>query len=217
MEVVASITERVGDVGGYLREQRELARLSVRQLAVLAGVSNPYLSQVERGLRNPSAEVLSQIAKGLRISAGALYVRAGILDQEDRPDVEVAIATDPQLTDRQRRVLLDIYATFRSENERSDDDVPAESPPSRGTTKPAATKRAATRPAATTRAGKRAASTGAAASTSAASTSAAPTSTGRAAAPRTSKTAALRADEPSTARSASATARTMPSRARSSR
>jgi len=217
MDVVASITERVGDVGGYLREQRELARLSVRQLAVLAGVSNPYLSQVERGLRNPSAEVLSQIAKGLRISAGALYVRAGILDQEDRPDVEVAIATDPQLTDRQRRVLLDIYATFRSENERSDDDVPAESPPSRGTTKPAATKRAATRPAATTRAGKRAASTGAAASTSAASTSAAPTSTGRAAAPRTSKTAALRADEPSTARSASATARTMPSRARSSR
>ena len=215
--VVASISDKVGDVGGYLREQREHARLSVRQLATLAGVSNPYLSQVERGLRNPSAEVLSQIAKGLRISAGALYVRAGILDQEDRPDVEVAIATDPQLTDRQRRVLLDIYATFRSENERSDDDVPAESPPSRGTTKPAATKRAATRPAATTRAGKRAASTGAAASTSAASTSAAPTSTGRAAAPRTSKTAALRADEPSTARSASATARTMPSRARSSR
>jgi len=147
MDVVASITERVGDVGGYLREQRELARLSVRQLASLAGVSNPYLSQVERGLRNPSAEVLSQIAKGLRISAGALYVRAGILDQEDRPDVEVAIATDPALTDRQRRVLLDIYATFRSENDRSDDDVLAGNP---ATTRPASngsvtTSRAATR------------------------------------------------------------------------
>ncbi len=128
MDVVASITERVGDLGGYLREQRELARLSVRQLASLAGVSNPYLSQVERGLRHPSAEVLSQIAKGLRISAEALYVRAGILDQEDRPDVEVAIATDPKLTDRQRRVLLDIYASFRSENQRSDDDVPAAAP-----------------------------------------------------------------------------------------
>jgi transcriptional regulator with XRE-family HTH domain len=116
-----SIVDRVGDLGEYLREQREGARLSVRQLAALAGVSNPYLSQVERGLRHPSAEVLQQIAKGLRISAEALYIRAGILDPSDRPDVESAIAADPHLADRQRRVLLDIYASFRSENARAEE------------------------------------------------------------------------------------------------
>lgn len=119
MDVVASISDRVGDLGEYLREQRESARLSVRQLATLAGVSNPYLSQVERGLRKPSAEVLQQIAKGLRISAEALYIRAGILDHEGRPDVEAAVYADPYLNDRQRRVLLDIYASFRAENERA--------------------------------------------------------------------------------------------------
>jgi len=116
---VASISDRVGDLGSYLREQREHARLSVRQLAALAGVSNPYLSQVERGLRKPSAEVLQQIARGLRISAEALYVRAGILDDEGRPDVEAAVHADLDLTERQRRVLLDIYASFRAENRRA--------------------------------------------------------------------------------------------------
>ncbi len=120
MDVVASISEKVGDLGDYLREQREGARLSVRQLATLAGVSNPYLSQVERGLRKPSAEVLQQIAKGLRISAEVLYIRAGILDSEGRPDVEAAIAADVLLTDRQRRALLDIYASFRAENQRAE-------------------------------------------------------------------------------------------------
>ena len=119
MNVVASISDRVGDLGEYLREQREHARLSVRQLAHLAGVSNPYLSQVERGLRKPSAEVLQQIARGLRISAEALYVRAGILDDEGRPDVEAAVHADPDLNERQRRVLLDIYASFRAENRRA--------------------------------------------------------------------------------------------------
>jgi len=119
MALVASISDRVGDLGGYLREQREHARLSVRQLASLAGVSNPYLSQVERGLRKPSAEVLQQIARGLRISAEALYVRAGILDDEGRPDVEAAVQADPDLNERQRRVLLDIYASFRAENRRT--------------------------------------------------------------------------------------------------
>jgi len=119
MDVMASISDRVGDLGGYLREQREHAKLSVRQLATLAGVSNPYLSQVERGLRHPSAEVLQQIARGLRISAEALYVRAGILDPEGRPGVEAAVNTDPDLTARQRRVLLDIYASFRAENARA--------------------------------------------------------------------------------------------------
>jgi transcriptional regulator with XRE-family HTH domain len=116
MGAVASISNRVGDVGGYLREQREHARLSLRQLATLAGVSNPYLSQVERGLRKPSAEVLQQIAHGLRISAEALYVRAGILEEDLRHDVEAAVQADPVLTDRQKRVLLDIYAAFRAEN-----------------------------------------------------------------------------------------------------
>jgi len=120
MGVVASISDRVGDLGGYLREQREQAKLSVRQLAALTGVSNPYLSQVERGLRHPSAEVLQQIAKGLRISAEALYVRAGILDEHPRRDLETAIHADTDLTERQKRVLLDIYASFRAENQRSE-------------------------------------------------------------------------------------------------
>lgn len=127
MNPVASISDRVGDLGGYLREQREHARLSVRQLASLAGVSNPYLSQVERGLRKPSAEVLQQIARGLRISAEALYVRAGILDDEGRPDVEAAIHADPDLTERQRLVLLEVYATFRAENRRKGEE-PAAAP-----------------------------------------------------------------------------------------
>jgi transcriptional regulator with XRE-family HTH domain len=109
----------LGDLGGYLREQRQNAQLSLRQLASVAGVSNPYLSQIERGLRRPSAEVLQQIARGLRISAEALYIRAGILDDSVGLDVEVAIHTDPTLTDRQRRVLLDIYATFQAENARA--------------------------------------------------------------------------------------------------
>jgi transcriptional regulator with XRE-family HTH domain len=116
MGAVASISNRVGDLGEYLREQREHAKLSLRQLASLAGVSNPYLSQVERGLRRPSAEVLQQLAKGLRISAEALYVRAGILDEDLSPGVEVAVHADSVLTDRQKRVLLDIYTAFRAEN-----------------------------------------------------------------------------------------------------
>lgn len=111
----------VGSLGAYLREQREHAKLSVRQLAALAGVSNPYLSQIERGLRKPSAEVLQQLAKGLRISAEVLYVQAGILDDEhadghEAPDVRAAVRADPSLSDRQKRLLLDLYATFREEN-----------------------------------------------------------------------------------------------------
>lgn len=116
---MASISDRVGDLGGYLREQREHAKLSVRQLAALAGVSNPYLSQVERGLRKPSAEVLQSIAKGLRISAEALYIRAGILEESSGLSVELAITSDPTLTERQKRVLLDIYSSFAAENARA--------------------------------------------------------------------------------------------------
>ncbi len=121
MGPVASISDRVGDLGAYLREQRESAKLSVRQLATLAGVSNPYLSQVERGLRRPSAEVLQQLAKGLRISAEALYVRAGILEDGPRGTVEAAVEADEGLTPRQKKVLLELCAHFRSENARADD------------------------------------------------------------------------------------------------
>ncbi|NEY36141.1 helix-turn-helix domain-containing protein [Streptomyces sp. PRKS01-65] len=109
----------VGNLGEYLREQRRNAQLSLRQLADAAGVSNPYLSQIERGLRKPSAEVLQQVAKALRISAETLYVRAGILDADrDRDEVETsaAILADPTLTERQKQVLLQIYESFRKEN-----------------------------------------------------------------------------------------------------
>jgi transcriptional regulator with XRE-family HTH domain len=109
----------VHDLGTYLREQRESARLSVRQLSELAGVSNPYLSQIERGLKKPSAEILGQLAKGLRISAESLYVRAGILEERaDQMPVETAVLADAGLSERQKRVLLDIYASFRAENAR---------------------------------------------------------------------------------------------------
>jgi len=106
----------VGSIGEYIRQQREQAKISLRQLSSAAGVSNPYLSQIERGLRRPSAEILQQIAKGLRISAEALYVQAGILEDR-RPDsgVRAAVLADPELTERQKQVLLEIYESFRRE------------------------------------------------------------------------------------------------------
>ena len=109
-----SINHTVEGLGEYLRDQRRQAQLSLRQLAEQANVSNPYLSQIERGLRRPSAEVLQQIAKALRISAESLYVRAGILDVDDSGArmVEDAIALDPRLTERQKGVLLDVYRSF---------------------------------------------------------------------------------------------------------
>ena len=109
----------MNSIGDYIRQQREQAKISLRQLAEQAGVSNPYLSQIERGLRKPSAEILQQIAKGLRISAEALYVQAGIL--EDRPGdsgVRAALLTDPQLTERQKQVLIEIYESFRRESQK---------------------------------------------------------------------------------------------------
>jgi transcriptional regulator with XRE-family HTH domain len=105
-------------IGEYIRQQREQAGKSVRQLAEAAGVSNPYLSQIERGLRKPSADILQQIAKGLRISAEALYVQAGIL--EDKPadsGVRSALLADPALTERQKQVLMEIYESFRREDQ----------------------------------------------------------------------------------------------------
>lgn len=108
----------VGSLGEYIREQRRNAQYSLRQLAEAAGVSNPYLSQIERGLRRPSAEILQQIAKALRISARTLYVQAGILDEVEEGDREVrtAIMVDPAISDRQKRVLIEIYEAFRKEN-----------------------------------------------------------------------------------------------------
>ena len=117
----------IGPLGEYIREQRRNAEYSVRQLAQAAGVSNPYLSQIERGLRKPSAEILQQLAKALRISAETLYVRAGLLDggadvdadaATDGHDVRSAVADDPWLTVRQKRALLDIYEAFRLESAR---------------------------------------------------------------------------------------------------
>jgi transcriptional regulator with XRE-family HTH domain len=111
---VASL--KVPSLGDYIREQREHAQVSLRQLAKSAGVSNPYLSQIERGLKKPSAEILQQIAKGLRISAETLYVRAGILeDRGTTSDVVGAVLADSSIDDRQKRVLLDIYESFRIE------------------------------------------------------------------------------------------------------
>ncbi|MDT0343392.1 helix-turn-helix domain-containing protein [Streptomyces litchfieldiae] len=115
----------VGNLGEFLREQRRQAQLSLRQLAEAAGVSNPYLSQIERGLRKPSAEILQQIAKGLRISAETLYVQAGILDERAQdaaadgtrpPGVREAVLADPGLTEQQKQALLQIYDSFRKEN-----------------------------------------------------------------------------------------------------
>jgi transcriptional regulator with XRE-family HTH domain len=110
----------VRNLGEYIRQQRNSAQISLRQLAKSAGVSNPYLSQIERGLRKPSAEILQQIAKALRISAEALYVQAGILDERyGDSDVPSAVMGDPALTERQKQVLLEIYESFRRENDES--------------------------------------------------------------------------------------------------
>jgi transcriptional regulator with XRE-family HTH domain len=114
------------DLGEFIREQRRTAQISVRQLAKLAGVSNPYLSQIERGLRRPSAEIMQQIAKGLRISAEALYVQAGILDERVVGGVVIdAIIADPTITERQKQVMVEVYDSFRKENLRRDADEAA--------------------------------------------------------------------------------------------
>jgi len=112
------VGKTVESLGDYLREQRVQARLSLRQLAEQAGVSNPYLSQIERGLRKPSAEVLQQIAKALRISAEQLYIRAGIVSPEEGVggSVELAVLADSGLTERQKQSLLDVYSSFLAQN-----------------------------------------------------------------------------------------------------
>jgi transcriptional regulator with XRE-family HTH domain len=114
--VVDAIEGRLRDLGEFIRDQRRNARLSVRSLSERAGISNPYLSQIERGLRKPSADILQQIAKALRISAETLYVRAGILEpRDDEGDVEHSILRDSSLTDRQKQALIDVYRSFQRE------------------------------------------------------------------------------------------------------
>ncbi|GAA1767743.1 helix-turn-helix transcriptional regulator [Nostocoides vanveenii] len=126
-------------LGDYLREQRQAARLSVRQLSELAGVSNPYLSQIERGLKKPSAEILNQLAKGLQVSAESLYVKAGLLDQQDAdapagPDTRSVIKADVRLTSRQKSTLLDIYDSFVGHPAAAPAEQPTKPAPIRKTT-----------------------------------------------------------------------------------
>lgn len=116
-KISAVVSGAASDIGSFIRAQREVAQVSVRQLAEKAGVSNPYLSQIERGLRKPSAEVLNQIAKALRVSAEVLYVRAGILEPSETSEVRHAIVTDTAITERQKQVLLDIYTSFVQQGE----------------------------------------------------------------------------------------------------
>jgi transcriptional regulator with XRE-family HTH domain len=117
-QFVKELPERFNELGSFIREQRSSARLSLRRLSELAGISNPYLSQIERGLRRPSAEILQQIAKALRISAETLYVQAGILDRPDGDtDLSRHIFADHHLTEEQRQAMMRIYLSFRHEND----------------------------------------------------------------------------------------------------
>jgi len=118
-DLSGKLKENTREVGGFIRDLRRNARISLRQLAEQAGVSNPYLSQIERGLRKPSAEVLAQLAHALRVSTPAMYLKAGLLDAKDNAGVLAAIATDPELTMAQKQSLTQIYETFRRENARS--------------------------------------------------------------------------------------------------
>src|SRR5437868_9178328 len=112
------IQTRMRDLGEFIREQRSVARLSLRKLSDMAGISNPYLSQIERGLRKPSAEILQQIAKALRISAETLYVRAGILEErEGDHDLVGEILRDPTITEAQKQALIQVFVSFQHENE----------------------------------------------------------------------------------------------------
>ena len=115
-DISAVVSNAAQDIGSFIRTQRESAQVSVRQLAERAGVSNPYLSQIDRGLRKPSAEVLNQIAKALRLSAEVLYVRAGFLEPGQHSHVPDAIVADSAINERQKRVLLDIYTSFCLQN-----------------------------------------------------------------------------------------------------
>ena len=115
-DIGANVATAAQDIGSFIRSQRIAAEVSLRQLAERAGVSNPYLSQIERGLRKPSADVLAQIAKGLRVSAEVLYVRAGILEERPASPMRDALRADTAISERQKQVLLEIYESFCKEN-----------------------------------------------------------------------------------------------------
>lgn len=113
-QVPAEVQQRLKDLGNFIRDQRNTAQLSLRRLSSLAGISNPYLSQIERGLRKPSAEILQGIAKGLRISSETLYVRAGILHPQERQNVMDSIRNEEALDEDQRDLLLEMYAKLKT-------------------------------------------------------------------------------------------------------
>ena len=126
--MVQDLPDRWRELGRFIREQRDLSRLSLRRLSDLAGISNPYLSQIERGLRKPSADILQQLARALHLSAETLYVRAGILDpHDDESNLERAILRDTTLTDGQRQALLEVYRSFQ--RERPPGDAPGRAVP----------------------------------------------------------------------------------------
>jgi transcriptional regulator with XRE-family HTH domain len=110
------LEHRWRDLGEFIREQRRVGHLSLRKLSEMAGISNPYLSQIERGLRKPSAEILQQIARALEISSETLYVRAGILEEREGADLVAEIRRDPGLSEEQKKTLIRIYSSFRHEN-----------------------------------------------------------------------------------------------------
>src|ERR1700749_4526986 len=126
-KLVDVVSNAAQDIGSFIRTQREAAQVSVRQLAEKACVSNPSLSQIERELRKPSADVLSQIAKALRVSAEVLYVRAGMLEPSDKSQVRDAIITDTAITEQQKQTLLDMYASFTQQHEPSHEECQTES------------------------------------------------------------------------------------------
>ena len=114
--VKEELEHRWRDLGEFIRDQRRVGHLSLRKLSEMAGISNPYLSQIERGLRKPSAEILQQIARALEISSETLYVRAGILEERDHTDLAAEIRRDPDLSEEQKKTLIRIYNSFRLEN-----------------------------------------------------------------------------------------------------
>lgn len=114
------------DLGEFIRDQRRVGHLSLRKLSEMAGISNPYLSQIERGLRKPSAEILQQIARALEISSETLYVRAGILEEREHTDLVAEIRRDPDLTEEQKKTLIRIYSSFLAENAAPTNGVAAE-------------------------------------------------------------------------------------------
>ena len=119
--IKGEIEARWRDLGEFIREQRNIGQLSLRKLSEQAGVSNPYLSQIERGLRKPSAEVLRRVARALEISSEELYVRAGILDERDEhPDLGSAIRRDPDLTEEQKKIMIQLYESFVGDKKRLD-------------------------------------------------------------------------------------------------